>query len=592
MHSPEFIHRLVDRGFSSLVPPPAMGRFTHVFDESLPGPDALGDVDDGAVVAAIAGWARVEAAAAARRLAAVAELADRRNATAEEGDSAHWACDGWDAASAEVAAAHRVGHRVASGLLHQAIALRYRLPRVGELFLAGEISPRVASSITWRTRLIEEAEALAAVDADVVARAKRWGPLSQLKLEQAVDVIVERHDPGALLRFQGAARGRDVKIGDRDDEAGTTSMWGRLLATDAVVLGRRLDAMARSVCSDDPRTMGERRADALGTLGAGGDVLACACGTATCAAAVRDARADAVVIHIVADAAALQDDPGVEPGKPRHAELRDASTDAHPLDAEPVSAAGEPVTADEQPAAHDGATASATSSVPTSVDKSSLPTDPTEPSPPPRGCSRPDKPPAIIAGGGLVPAPLLAELVRLGAPMRRLSAADVLCAEPGYRPSAAMQRFVRSRDLTCRFPGCDVPAERCDVDHTVPYPVGLTHPSNLKCLCRKHHLLKTFWSGKAGWRDEQLPDGRVVWTSPTGAIYPTHPGSRIYFPDWDVGTSALPGAAVVGVGAGAVVAERGLKMPTRRRTRAQERARGIRIARARNDPFLAPPPPF
>jgi hypothetical protein len=72
----------------------------------------------------------------------------------------------------------------------------------------------------------------------------------------------------------------------------------------------------------------------------------------------------------------------------------------------------------------------------------------------------------------------------MGAQVRPLLAADALSAEPGYRPSIASQRFVRSRDLTCRFPGCDEPAERCDLDHTIPYPMGRTHPSNLKCLCR------------------------------------------------------------------------------------------------------------
>jgi hypothetical protein len=47
--------------------------------------------------------------------------------------------------------------------------------------------------------------------------------------------------------------------------------------------------------------------------------------------------------------------------------------------------------------------------------------------------------------------------------------------EPGYRPSAALAQFVRCRDLTCRFPGCDQPAEVCDLDHTVPFPWGPTH---------------------------------------------------------------------------------------------------------------------
>jgi hypothetical protein len=34
-------------------------------------------------------------------------------------------------------------------------------------------------------------------------------------------------------------------------------------------------------------------------------------------------------------------------------------------------------------------------------------------------------------------------------------------AESGYRPSAALAEFVRFRDLTCRFPGCDQPADVC-----------------------------------------------------------------------------------------------------------------------------------
>ena len=66
-------------------------------------------------------------------------------------------------------------------------------------------------------------------------------------------------------------------------------------------------------------------------------------------------------------------------------------------------------------------------------------------------------------------------------------------SEPGYRPSAALAEFVRCRDLTCRFPGCEQPAEFCDIDHTVPYQVGgPTHPSNLKLLCRYQHLPNTF----------------------------------------------------------------------------------------------------
>lgn len=49
--------------------------FEHV---ELPAEGPLDRVDDAAVVAAIEGWARVETQAAARRLAAIAELTVRR----------------------------------------------------------------------------------------------------------------------------------------------------------------------------------------------------------------------------------------------------------------------------------------------------------------------------------------------------------------------------------------------------------------------------------------------------------------------------------------------------------------------------------
>jgi hypothetical protein len=102
--------------------------------------------------------------------------------------------------------------------------------------------------------------------------------------------------------------------------------------------------------------------------------------------------------------------------------------------------------------------------------------------------------------------PLLAELIRSGAKVRhvRKPGGD---PEPVHRPSTALDEFVRLRDLTCRFPNCDAPAESCDLDHTRPWPRGPTHPSKLKCLCRKHHLLKAFWTG---WSDQQLPDGTTV----------------------------------------------------------------------------------
>ncbi|WP_254868327.1 HNH endonuclease signature motif containing protein [Corynebacterium sp. Marseille-P4321] len=62
----------------------------------------------------------------------------------------------------------------------------------------------------------------------------------------------------------------------------------------------------------------------------------------------------------------------------------------------------------------------------------------------------------------------------------------------GYVPNDAMKAFVRARDGKCIFPGCNVPATRCQLDHRIPYAEGgPTTPANLHCLCQKHHNVKS-----------------------------------------------------------------------------------------------------
>ncbi|MGH9207950.1 MAG: hypothetical protein ACRD1G_15585, partial [Acidimicrobiales bacterium] len=74
-----------------------------------------------------------------------------------------------------------------------------------------------------------------------------------------------------------------------------------------------------------------------------------------------------------------------------------------------------------------------------------------------------------------------------------------------------------------------------------------------------------------GWRDEQRPDGAVIWTAPTGQTYTTRPGSRLLVPSLCLPTGELPAAPTVNRAAG----DRGLMMPMRWRTREQDRARRI-----------------
>ena len=107
------------------------------------------------------------------------------------------------------------------------------------------------------------------------------------------------------------------------------------------------------------------------------------------------------------------------------------------------------------------------------------------------------------------------------------------------------------------------------------YPVGPTHPSNLKLLCRFHHLLKTFHTGPHGWTDRQLPDGTVIFTAPTGHTYSTEPHGGTMFPALAQPTGDFE------VTVAEASANRGVMMPTRRQTREQDRR--DRIAKERRE---------
>jgi hypothetical protein len=181
---------------------------------------------------------------------------------------------------------------------------------VAALFAEGRISARLAGAIVWHTDLIKDPQIVQIVDATLADDAARMGPLSVAKTAQAIDAVVDRHDPAALRRARLSARGRDVVVATADGKSGTAALWGSLFATDAAVLDRRLAQMAHAVCDGDPRTVAQRRADALGALAAGGDQLACACGAPDCpAAADTDPRARAVVVHVVAERASLDGAP-------------------------------------------------------------------------------------------------------------------------------------------------------------------------------------------------------------------------------------------------------------------------------------------
>ncbi|MFN8088120.1 MAG: DUF222 domain-containing protein, partial [Mycobacterium sp.] len=84
---------------------------------------------------------------------------------------------------------------------------------------------------------------------------------------------------------------------------------------DAAAFDQRLDALAATVCAEDPRTVAQRRADAVGALAAGAQKLMCRCGTGHCPAIAAPAPS-AVVVHVLAEQATVDgtsDTPGFLP---------------------------------------------------------------------------------------------------------------------------------------------------------------------------------------------------------------------------------------------------------------------------------------
>jgi hypothetical protein len=135
-----------------------------------------------------------------------------------------------------------------------------------------------------------------------------------------------------------------------------------------------------------------------------------------------------------------------------------------------------------------------------------------------------DNQPGELAGYGPITAPAARALAADGTWRRiltdPLSGTVLDLGRTTYRPPTTLADHVRTRDKTCRFPGCRQPAHRCDLDHSIPYPDGPTSASNLSCLCRHHHRLKH----ERNWSVEHGPNGTITWTSPTKRKYVTRAG--------------------------------------------------------------------
>ncbi|OBF29739.1 hypothetical protein A5724_24955 [Mycobacterium sp. ACS1612] len=440
---------------------------------------------------------RDESTAIAQRLAAVAELFVRRQEPLAQ--CRWWVADHCDGVAAEVAAVQNISHARAVAQVQFACNLWYRLPRVARVFVSGVIDYRVVSMIVARTENVEDA-VMAAVDSAIAGQCRKWMKLSAPKLKDRVDQWVATFDPAGVRVPAKVDEHCYVDVTAAPTQPGMATISGSMRAEDGAALTARLDAIAATVCPEDPRSHQQRRAAATGAVGRGEVTLVCQCGRADCPVGVqRDqaAAAASVVIHVVAEQSTVEGT-GNAPG--------------------------------------------------------------------------------YLAGFGMLPA----ESVRTLAGRAQLKAVVVPTPtpDPGYRPSAVTREFTRWRDLTCRWPGCDKPVATCELDHTVPYPDGLTHASDLKHYCKIHHLIKTF---HPGWAERQKPDGTIVLTSPTGHTYISEAHGAALFPTLGQPTEplAVPNMETE------PARYREVMMPRRKQTREQNRRDRITAERRQRSELIA-----
>jgi hypothetical protein len=476
--------RPVGPGLDAVPPGPELAALL----DALP----LGTAADGTLVDAVAGWERVKCWVEARQAAALSEFAHRRpdHGGARDAEVSEFAAD-------EIALALHVARGTAERRIHFAVTLTglgltWAALRAGRIGLG--VAHRIVDALADRPGVagVELRAAEAAILADADGRTP-----GQVGARIAHTLLVA--DPAAAARHTRAVADRAVGLWPERD--GMARLWALLPADDAVLVMENLRgqaAMAR--VPGDGRSTAQRLADALVDLHTAHWHKPRPCPCPGCPAAPGTAAAPA--------SGAV---PGAGTGRARRV-------------CTAVGGRG-PCTCGARDHRHDPESAADRGRDGRSG----------------RGRGGPlirvvvaagtllglDERPGELAGYGPIPAEVARRLAADpdGTWQRILtdpaSGALLDVGRTAYRPPAALAEHVRARDRTCRFPGCRMPAERCDLDHVRRYPDGPTSRCNLCTECRHHHRLKH----DDDWHlvtDPHHPDV-MVWTSPAGKTYTTEP---------------------------------------------------------------------
>ncbi|WP_460721988.1 HNH endonuclease signature motif containing protein [Nocardia heshunensis] len=365
----------------------------------------------------------------------------------------------------EIGIALKVSQGTADGLIGLGLDLENRCTTTREAFAAGRIDLAQTRAITKSLSNASD-ELLAELEPGLAAYAEKAEP--QRIRRTARRRLLEADPAGQAARRKAAEADRFVSITAHDD--GTAILDAVLPAAGGQALYERLREMASGqCCGKDPRTVAQRRADALVALADGTGRLVCQCGLEDCPRAVVGeapvARKALVQVGVSAETlAGLQDNPALLSGL----------------------GAIDPDLA-RQVARHARFEVITDTTTATGMVADQNTSDSTE----------------LRYRPGTRTA-------------RQARAIDGICRAPGCHIPAAASDL----DHQYRF------------DHHNPQAGGHTTEDNLAARCRRHHRLKTLADNHVnGWEVRHHPGRVVEWRTPTGESVTTEPeGSQYLFP--------------------------------------------------------------
>ena len=468
--------------------------------------EAAGDDDryagacDDEVAGAISAWDRVEAYAAARKHAAVAEFIRRRPRPGSAVEGAAQLPEDWDESiTAEVAGVLAESRHAADAMLGLAYDLEVKLPGTAAAFRDGILRQSKVAIIARATAVLDAAEARAA-EALVLDRAGRLTPGA---LRAAIArAVMEVAPKKAKKRREAAAKFARVERWSED--SGNAALAGRELAPDEVLAAdQRITAWAQELKQAGLEGgMDELRARALLDLLLGKDSRPGQDGAVTPAGGFA-ARVNLTLP--LATLTGLADRPGelagIGPVDPWLA--RDLANTAA---ASPKTTWCVTVTDGQGHAVG-------------------------------HGCARPEPkrhrkraaregPPGFSFTAAAEPGTWRLRVP--GAGPELLVRFDPIDTErcdhrfqaEGHDPGVRLRHLTQVRHATCTGPWCRRPAARCDFEHNTPFEAGgRTCLCNGGPKCRRDHRLKQ----DPRWTVDQLRDGTFRWTTPTGRRYVTEP---------------------------------------------------------------------